>query len=251
MNRGLVNLVKLRKNFDKADFKQGKSSYCFIDGNRIIKVYAQKYEDDFFPSEVCNFSKYKSDTIVFPTEYIYENGHIVGEISTYIKSQNITHSFDKEANLDKMINGYDLVLQDIYTYTNIDMVDLCSVNILYSNELGFHIIDTTEWKIVDDAHLINLHRFNSSLISEIVEFAETPISYSKYYSKIDDDFYNNMVKFGKAGKELQDSMKLLMHNRFNFQKLIYAYMDMYRTYSGKDAKTLEDVKELTKVLKKG
>ena len=52
MNRGLVNLKKLRENFDKADFKQGKSSYCFIIGNKLVKVYAKKDGEYLIPKNI-------------------------------------------------------------------------------------------------------------------------------------------------------------------------------------------------------
>ena len=99
MNRGLVNLKELRENFDKADFKQGKSSYCFINGDEIIKIYAKKFGENYIPKDVCDLSKFSADTIVFPKEYIYENGKIVGEISKYIKSKSINESFNKITNL--------------------------------------------------------------------------------------------------------------------------------------------------------
>ena len=132
------------------------------------------------------------------------------------------------------------------------MKDLCSVNILYSNELGFHIIDTTEWKIFGgDASKINMRRLNSSTISAIVEYLEIPITYSKYYNKINDDkFYDNMAKYGSSGKRLQENIQLLMNDKYRFIGLLYAFMDTYREYASKEAKTLEDVKELVKVLKK-
>ena len=150
MNRGLVNLSELRNNFDKADFKQGKSSYVFIKGDKVIKIYAKKYGDDYVPREVCDFSKCSADTIVFPIEYIYENGKIVGEISKYIKSKPISESFNDHVNINKLIIGYEKVIDDMYLYNNINMFDLECVNILFSNQLGFHIIDTTEWFFSDN-----------------------------------------------------------------------------------------------------
>lgn len=251
MNRGLVNLEELRKNFDKADFKQGKSSYCFIQGDKIIKVYAKKYEKNYLPKEICDFSKFSADTIVFPLEYIYENGKIVGEISKYIKSKAITESFNEKANLKAIIKGYERVINDMYLYDNINMMDLCSVNILYSNRNGFHLIDTTEWNFEDYALRHNLYYFNMSLLDALIEYAEIPIIYSKYYNKLDDSFLNNVEKYGKSGNSLKENIFMIMSNRYHFIKFLIAYMDIYRIHYGSDAKTLEDIKEFTKVLKKG
>ena len=75
MNEGLVDLALLRENIKKADY-EGKSSFSFKIGSKIIKVYARKEDHGFFnppdTSSIVDFSKYYADTIVFPEEYIYE-----------------------------------------------------------------------------------------------------------------------------------------------------------------------------------
>ena len=251
MNRGLVNLSKLRDNFDKADFKQGKSSYCFIDGDRVIKIYAKKYGENFIPKNVCNLSKFNADTIVFPEEYIYENGKIVGEISKYIKSKPIDESFNDKADVNEIIRSYELVKNDLYLYDNINMADLCPVNILYSNQNGFHIIDTTEWTLQDDSLKHNIYYFNMSLIDALIDYLEIPITYSKFYNKLSDVFLNNVEKYGQAGNELKECLFMLMSNRYNFLKFLIAYINIYKTHYGNEPKTLEDIDEFTKVLKKG
>ena len=105
MKRGFVNLQELRANFDKADFKCGKSSYCFIRGKKIIKVYAIKYGEDNIPRYVEDFSKYKAATIAFPEDYIRENGKVAAEISPYIDCEDITKTFNANALLKNIMNG--------------------------------------------------------------------------------------------------------------------------------------------------
>lgn len=251
MNRGLVNLSELRNSFNNADFKQGKSSYCFIRDDKIIKIYAPKYGDNYVPTEVCDFSKFSADTIVFPDKYIYENGKIVGEIAKYIKSESIDKSFNDKAIIKRIINSYEKVIEDMYLYSNIKMFDLCCVNILYSNNLGFHIIDTTEWCFSDNELKRNMHNFNSSLIQELlIEYLEIRMVFSKYYNTVDETYMKNIGKFGQAGQNLKKSIRLLMNNSYDFMRILTAYMDAYRVYSGNDAKTLKDINEFTKVLKK-
>ena len=251
MNRGLVNLDELRNNFSKADFKQGKSSYGFIIGNNVIKIYAKKYGDDYIPKNVCDFSKFCANTIVFPNEYIYENGKIVGEVSKYIRSKGIYDSFNDKAIINRIINSYENVINDFYLYNNINMSDLCGVNILYSNKLGFHIIDTTEWFFSDNSLKMNIHKFNSSLIEALlIEYLGIRIVFSKYYGAVDETYIKNIGKFGPAGQKLNNYIELLLHNSCNFMGILTSYMDAYRVYSGTDAKTLKDINEFTKVLKK-
>ena len=254
MNRGLVDLKELRKNMAKADFC-GKSAYCFINGNKIIKLYVRPTDGGFYncidPTKVCDLSMFSADTIVFPEEYIYENGEIVGEISKYIRSKAINESFNNTAIIESIINGYDKVVKDLYLYNNINMVDLCFVNVLYSNKNGFHLIDTTEWYFQDNSLKKNMYYFNMSLIDAIVIYLDMPVIYSKFYNKIDNTFLNNVEKYGSAGDRLKESIYAIMSNKYNFLRLLYAYMDTYRIHYGEDAKTLKDVNEFTKVLKKG
>ena len=254
MNRGLVNLKELRQNIDKADFC-GTTAYCFVKDDKIIKVYARNGDKDFFPlnddRKICDLSQFVADTIIFPQSYIYEKGRIVGEILKYVKDKSIDKSFNDVANIKSIIDNYELLRNDIQLYSNIDMVDLCFVNILYSNSNGFHLIDTTEWIITDNALKNNIERLDSSLIDVMNDYLEIPITYSKYYNKIDQVFVKNVSKYGNAGKRLQNNMDLLMKRKYNFLNMMFAYIDMYRIYCGKDVETLKDIKEFTKVLKKG
>lgn len=250
MNRGLVNLAELRNNFLKAD-ASGKSAYCFIKRDKIIKIYSPKDGENYVPKTVCDFSKYEADTIVFPIEYIYENGIVVGEILKYINSQSIVSSFDDLVDINKIINGFELMIQDIQLYNNIFMKDLCSANILYSNEQGFHIIDTTEWYFTDDATKNNLHMLNSSIIKVILDYLKIDFKFSKYYSYIDQNYYDNLKKFGNDGKRLQDNINLLLNNKYRFLDFMFCYLSLYQKYYGSNMKTLKDMDEMTKVLKKG
>ena len=67
-NRGLVNLDELRRRFANGeDVLAGLTSYCFVDGDKIIKVYGKKYEKGIYiPVErdkVIDLSCYKSNII--------------------------------------------------------------------------------------------------------------------------------------------------------------------------------------------
>ena len=253
MEKGLVDLAELRSNMSSANY-EGKSSYGFKMGNKFIKVYIRKSDKGFFtPPDVDNivdFSKFEAKTIVFPDEYIYEDGKKAGEISKFVNGKRLDENVDFII-IDRMIKSYEDVIADLYLYDFIDMIDLCYVNIIYSNRSGFHIIDTTDWKFRDNSLKLNIRRLNSCLIDAIVEDLLIPITYSKYYSKIDEIFYNNMAKYGNGGKRLQKEMNLLMNNEYRFLDFLYAYQEVYRIHYGEDANTLKDVKEFTKVLKKG
>ncbi len=252
MNRGLVNIKEFRDNFSKADFRLGKSSYCFIVGDKIYKFYAKKYGNPITPTNECDLSIYKADTIVFPIEYIYDKKICCGEIQEYIKSSCIIESFNCDALVSRILESYDQVIGDLLLYPNIYMQDVSSVNILYSNELGFHIIDTMEWKIVSkDMYKVNLSNFNLGLIKEIFEYFSIPVIYGNVTNYIDQRILDNISKYGDAGKRLQDGIKNIIYRNYNFLKIMYGLIDSYRVYSKTDPKTLGDVKEFVKELKKG
>lgn len=246
-----INLSKLREKFDKADFKYGKSSYCFIIDDKIIKVYARK-KDGSYPENVLDLSKYSADTIVFPEGYIRENGKIVAEVSRYINSQDIIMSFNDDAFLDAIIAGYELLVQDFELYQDLFMQDLCSANILFSNELGFHVIDTTEWKEEVGAFKKNLYVLNSALISRIIDYLEIPITYGyrSISNSVDEAFNNTLSRYGAAGMGLQWCIEKIINNRLSFLNLINSLITLYREYYGTEAKTLDDLKKLIENLNK-
>ena len=250
-SRGLVNLEELRKNFSKADFKDGGTSYCFIVGDKIVKIYAQKEGSRRLPKQVCDFSKYHADTIVFPDEYIYENGIIVGEISKFIHDKQINQSFNDKTQIKKLINNYELVLQDMELYKNIWMEDLGFVNILYSNKNGFHIIDTTEWVMCENGFHNNVRQFNIALLDTVFQYLGIDYKQSRFYNRIDEELCRNLNKFGVYGKKINDQLILFVHGEIDFLGILFSFMDLYQNYCGQDMRTLKDMQEITKVLKKG
>ena len=253
-DKGLVDLANLRENIKKADF-EGKSSFCFHFGDKLVKVYARKADKGFYlppdVSKIVDFTGFFADTINFPLEYIYENGKKAGEILSFVNSKSLHLALTDNIRVDKLIVNYEGVLSDLNIYRNIDMIDLCFVNILYSNRNGFTIIDTTDWNLVEDALKINIHRLNSSIIGVLVRNMDIPYCICRGYICVDSLFLDNLKKYGHAGLELIDSLNSLSEDKYNFLKMIFSYLDIYHIHYNKDANTLKDVKELTKILKKG
>ena len=253
-NKGLVDLLELRKLKNNADFR-GKSAYCFIKDNKIIKVYASKNDKGFIPldrNSICDFSKYEADTIVFPNEYIYEKGIKAGEIQKYINKESITKSLNDTTNVDLLINNFELVVSDIMTYSNVLMRDLCKVNILYSESDGFHIIDTTEWELNKfDNYFDNVGRLSLHVIRCILDYIDlSEINYYNY-PMIDRRIKEFSDKFGKVGQDFYKVLFSTFHDKYNFYRFMYAYQTLYQKYYGEELKTLNDMKEFTKVIKKG
>ena len=253
-NEGLVDLNKLRSLNNKADF-HGKSAYCFLQGDKIIKIYASLADAKFDILDaqyIPNLSKYHNKTIVFPDSYIYENGVKAGEIMKYIPDKSLYELMYDDFLVNLFMKNYDVALKDIKKYSNILMKDLCSVNILYSNDNGFHIIDTSEWKMFDRNTVYrNTKRFNETIINYLFEYVEMPVSYRGDYPVFDETFKRNTQRFGYLGQELFNIIECNAHETYDIKELLCAYKALFQYYRDKDLKTLSDVKELTKVLKKG
>ena len=247
-NKGLVDEIKESKK--DYDF-EGKSGFCYIMGKKIIKIYATEKTHGIFappdPNKICDFSNLVADTIVFPEQYIYDRGRIIGEISRYIKSQPIYKSFNGHVIIQRIIESYERVLADLRTYSNIDMQDLGITNILFSNKRGFHIIDTTDWQFKDNSLPLNIRNFDDSLIDGVTWYADVPfINQSEMVT-----YYNNLAKYGPAGQKLQNYKNMIKNRDIHFLEFLYAYMEVYRIHYAEEMKNLKDVKEMTKVLKKG
>ena len=144
MNKGQVDLDILKVNKAMAKFR-GKSAYCFLLEDKIIKIYADTNDIHYIHlnrNMIEDFSKYKSKTIVFPLEYLYENNQKVGEISKFIKNNSLlNNAFNAQTKINPIIRNYLVAVDEIKKYPNIDMIDIDPVNILYSGKQGFHIID--------------------------------------------------------------------------------------------------------------
>ena len=134
--------IKIKQqNYD--DSLSGCTGYCFIEGNKIIKIYNRSYA----LSEVDNMSSYSSSRISFPIEYIKRMNRYYGEIMPYYNVSNILDSFKIKCDIDKLISNYFIIVNEMRKFPEIMMNDLSYPNILYDEEKGFYLIDITNWKI--------------------------------------------------------------------------------------------------------
>ena len=153
--------------------------------------------------------------------------------------------------VDNIIKSYELVVNDIYTFSNLEMIDLSSVNILYSMNNGFHIIDTTEWKLNKDREKINIHSFSSQIVNTLFSKIDLPITYKSTYAFVDKNVEINACKYGRVGKAFCNVLEMNMNNYYRLLELIYVYKRIYEMHYGKELNTIADMKEITKILKKG
>lgn len=255
MKRGEVDLNKLRASKEKYDFR-GKTAYCFLNGKNIIKIYAQEDDDEYKSLNkdlIEDFSQNKSKIIVFPQEYLYQNGVKVGEISRFIKDKSLLeNNFYGKIMVNSLIKNYNLVVNELKRINNIYMHDLDSVNILYSGRSGFHIIDVTEWTYKSDSSNINIYYFNRTLFRSICDFIGLPTFYHDFINtKITYNILYNEVDYGNLGKEFYNLIECNLMDDYHIVEFLEAYRAMYQIYYDREMKTLNQMKNYTKILKKG
>ena len=252
-DKGLVDLAKLRSMRNRTKMR-GKNAYCFVIDNKLIKIYASVDDWNFGYLDgnlVTDLSMFKADTIVFPDEYIYENGVKCGEIQEYIKDESMLLSFNSQTKIKPLIENYEYVINDLMTFSNLIMNDLCGVNTLYSQKNGFYIIDTTEWELGKNTSKANIYRFNLLVVNEIFRYIDMPIAYNGHFYLNNPNICKNCIKFGNVGINFYKLLIENVENRYNFIDFIYAYIALYRKYCNQEMKTFKEMDEFTKVLKKG
>ena len=250
MEKGLVDLDIYRENKEKANFR-GKSAYCFLLGENILKVYAESDDFEYMGldrSKIVDLSHYKSKLIVFPTKYIYENGVIAGEVSRYISDRALdNNAFDNDVKVLELLRNYRDAINELKKFKQIDMCDLCTCNIAYSDESGFHIYDTTEWQHGTGDY--NIHRFDSAVFRVLIDYLCFP---SYLHELIRTDIPYNVLKgyYGKLGKDFFDVITDNLMEKYCIEDFLNLYCEMYQRYYNSEMTTLNEMKNYTKILKK-
>lgn len=244
----LVDYDRFLENREDHSLLSGSQGFCYIKDGFIYKFYNYPKIE----SELVDLSKYRSSKIAFPICYFYDKkdeSKVVGEKMVYFPKKNISMAIFEDSDIDKLVKHYIDILAEIRKYPEIRMEDLVSPNILYDEETGFSIIDTSEWSIVEnyDFFEINKHR---------IEFELTDVLLDKllgiFHSTLDNyNFRHNLLSFGSKGNELLESLELALDDEDRFFEIIELYHLIFDGMGYKPIKTIDDMKKYTKKLKKG
>ena len=220
----------------------GKDGFCFIHNDEIIKIY--KYPRNKI--DVTDLSVYQSPMISFPKYYLEERNDLVGEVMPYMKGSLLIDSLNLESKINLLIKHYYQIICEIKKYPSIMMHDLCFVNVLYSENGGFRLIDVTEWKYDNNQVDNNIRMLDYSLIGVLFEQITIPgISIMKT------DFVKNALKYGASGREFIRIIECNLLKDYHFIEMINAYKEMYKIHYNRELKTIDGMKNYTKILKKG
>lgn len=246
----MVDIRKYKKEIRKKiiandDSMSGCTAYCFIEKDKIIKIYNKPFSD----LDIEDLSGYFSERISFPYEYIKKRKYYLGEILPYFCVNNISDSIQNNCDIDKMIYHYNTIVNEIKKYPNIIMHDLSVPNILYDDNSGFFLIDVTFWKKQKD-NSYNCFVYNINSLNDSLTFAFYDFLFSNGYdliigNKENDDYIKNVLGL--------NFYELFLNGRertYDFPKLMEIYREiMVKKYNILINNT-EDMKKSIKILKK-
>lgn len=245
----LVDYENLLKAFVMKDnFLYGVQGFCLVkDNNMIQKIYFNSKD----MRKVFDLSCYRSDKIAFPYYYLFDSLddlQVVGEVMPYYDMESITTSLNYSCNIDKFIYHYYAMLEEIKKFPEVWMYDVCSPNVLYNEEKGFSLIDTTDWKISSD---IDYSKNNiGQFINDISEIIVRDLLGIYPITLCNTDFQRNLSKYGKKGEELFKLFWASVHDPSHIIEILEIYKLMFG-YNNHRIKTFGDMEKYTKKLKKG
>ena len=246
----MVDIRKYKKEIRRKimindDSLSGCTAYCFIENDKIIKIYKYPFSD----LDVDDLSSCVSERISFPYEYIKKRRYYLGEVLPYFNVNNIMESIQNNCNIDKMMNHYNIIVKEIKKYPNIIMHDLSVPNILYDDVNGFFLIDVTFWKKIKD-NVYNSFVYNLNSLNDSLTFAFYDFLFMNGYDLImGNNEIEEMIK-KILGLEFYELYLKGRKRTYDFPKL----MEMYREIMVKKYNILinntEDMKKSIKILKK-
>ena len=203
MQNELYNLKELRKEILKRkqndDYSlSGKMGHCFIKGDKVVKIYDYSRNS----TEFCDLTKFKSDCISFPIDYIYEKGKIIGEILPYYHAYTADVTLNVRSNAISFMKYYDEIEKEIEKFPNIKMIDLWIRNILYSSRKGFYLIDTSDWIIKEE----NYSAYNIRLFDNSLFYLLKDLIYDSINNKV---FFEYLCESVGSGESLLELLKVI------------------------------------------
>ena len=242
----LVDYEKLLNLFDVDKDLFGSQGFCLVKGKKIFKIYFNPCEN------VCDLSNYKSKKISFPIHYLYNQNNLssnmcVGEIMPYYNKKQITWSLNEKTIIDLLVKHYFELRKEIDKFPEILMDDLCTANILYNDENGFSIIDTTTWDVDKNK---DFSQYNKMLFDfEVCERIVDGILNIMPKTITDYEFYHNIKKYGSLGISLFNALESTLNDKYELLNILNLLQEIANKYSLEPIKTLGDAQNYIKKLK--
>lgn len=246
----MVDIKKYKKEIKKKILNNdnslsGCTGYCFIESKKVIKIYNRPYND----LEIEDLSGYSSSRISFPYEYIKKRKFYLGEVLPYFAVGNILDSIQLNCDLDRLIENYKILVDEIIKYHDIVMYDLSYPNILYDENKGFFLIDVTNWKkysIYDD----NIKKINISSLNDSLMYCFYDMLFGNGFDLIIGNRENDLYICNIFGMDFYNLYLQGRNKTYDFLKLLNMYREIMLKKYGIFINNTEDMKKSVKILKK-
>ena len=236
----MVDLKRYRKevfNF-KDDNLSGCTGKCFIEGNQVVKIYYSPRVKD----EVTDLTTYRSPRISFPLEYVKKRRYYYGEVMPYFPYKNLLEGINKDTQLEKLINDYNVIVDEIKRFPDLIMNDISWPNILYDNNQGFYLIDISNW---EEAEIFNHGKFLEYNIGDLND----SIIYCLWKKCTSLDYDDYWIK-KYLGKSFYEAYICSIRGTYEFSKLLSICCEITQNYYNCDIKSIDDLQKSAKILKK-
>jgi len=214
----------------------GSQGLVYLDEQRrkVYKIFHQFFDDydpDLYTSydakEIKKFSKVANQTFVWSEDVIYVNDEVVGSVSRYVKGKNLYMIDPLQINLNKFVNGIEVVKKDIKTISEHGVLTYdIMYNTLYNNG-KFYIVDHEEYNY-SDCNLTSLiekntDNFNLEIMFFLIDnYFDEFISSSKLLSSMYGEKGMDVVIFIN---ELKKLLSEYIGEEMNYLKQAKTYLN--------------------------
>lgn len=222
----VINSIRELEPLMNEKIGEGREGISFKNNDLVLKIYKESPKDLLFMGS-------ESPYLAFPIDiYKDNNDNIIAHTMKYIEGIKIDNGFPEFMEINKLIEGYNVLLEEITKYPDIYMSDLCLDNIFYNEYTNrLSLIDTTLWKNWPDSLGLNIARLNQNLAHALYQ----NISWIEEYDfwKKSEDFKRNFLDSKKEGF-------------VNFVDFLNQTINIFSKYYNKDIETIGDLQEKSK-----
>ena len=223
---------------------KGEDGACFVIDEEVIKIYWSKV----LKQKSCDLSKYSSFKIAFPKYYIQDEKYYYAEIMPYYPYDELQKGINLDTNIELLMKNYSVIIDEIKKFMMICMKDLgFPGNILYSNDKGFYLIDTTMWVDEDWSYAtkFNIRSFDRALFTVLsnligIHLKNDLANLEKVYQSIHDS---------NVGKEFLEVLEANLRQNYNYLNFMLSFQNVVKKYFDDDIETIGDIKKYNKKLK--
>ena len=201
----------------------GREGICYRNNDIVLKVYNESPKELLFMGELSPYFAFPIDI------YVDKDNNILAHTMKYISGIKLDNGFPEYLEISKLIEAYNIFLEEITKYPDIYMSDLCLDNIIYNETMNrFYLIDTTLWKNWNDSLGLNIARLNQNMAHALYK----NISWLEEYNVINNNFKRNYIEAKKEGF-------------VNFMDFLYQTIDAISKYYNKEIETIGDFSNKT------